>query len=115
VVSVDLNRPRLRPSEFTIRMAKRRKSGKRSHYSKGAMAAPNHDTVAQEERTREAWRFDWAICSNSAISAGEHSIKGLTHQVRVWRVVRPGLIATRFEARHPPMIDSRWSRRREVR
>jgi class 3 adenylate cyclase/tetratricopeptide (TPR) repeat protein len=57
-----------------------------------ALAGANQILVAPRTRRLLGDLFELA-------DLGENSIKGFDHQVHVWRVVRPGLIATRFEAR----------------
>ncbi len=57
-----------------------------------ALASPNQILVAPSTRRLLGGLFEFA-------DLGDHRIKGLDHQVRVWRVVRPGSVASRFEAR----------------
>ena len=57
-----------------------------------ALASPNQILVAPSTRRLLGGLFELA-------DLGDHRIKGLDQQVRVWRVVRPGAVASRFEAR----------------
>jgi class 3 adenylate cyclase len=66
-----------------------------------ALANPNQILMAPQTRRLIGRMFELA-------DLGEHRVKGLEHEVRVWRVLRPSSIETRFEARQPsqptPMI-----------
>ena len=57
-----------------------------------ALAGPNQLLVAPATRRLLGGLFDLA-------DLGEHRIKGFEQQVRVWRVVGPATVASRFEAR----------------
>jgi len=72
-----------------------------------ALAGANQILVAPRTRRLLGDLFELA-------DLGEHSIKGFEHQVRVWRVVRPGLIATRFEARQSAHLTPLVGRNTEV-
>jgi class 3 adenylate cyclase/predicted ATPase len=57
-----------------------------------ALAGPNQLLVAPATRRLLGGLFDLA-------DLGEHRIKGFEQQIRVWRVVGPATVASRFEAR----------------
>src|SRR5262249_53506169 len=59
-----------------------------------ALAEPNQILIAPKTRRLVGRMFELA-------DLGEHRVKGLEHEVRVWRVLRPSSIESRFEARQP--------------
>src|SRR5262249_25148292 len=56
------------------------------------LADPNQILIAPQTRRLLGRTFELA-------DLGEHRIKGLDHEVHVWRVLRPSWIESRFEAR----------------
>jgi class 3 adenylate cyclase/predicted ATPase len=59
-----------------------------------ALAEPNQILIAPQTRSLVGRMFELG-------DLGEHRVKGFGHEVRVWRVLRPSFIESRFEARQP--------------